>query len=53
MRIIIGKKSLEKEIVEFKLRNSAQSEDIKIDDIVEYVKNKKEELFYEINRSKK
>ena len=45
MRIIIGKKSLEKGIVEFKLRNSAQSEEIKIDDIVEYVKNKKEELF--------
>ena len=53
MRIIIGKKSLEKGIVEFKLRNSTQSEEIKIDDIVEYVKNKKEELFYEINRSKK
>ena len=50
MRIIIGKKSLEKGIVEFKLRNSIQSEEIKIDDIVEYVKNKKEELFNEINK---
>ena len=53
MRIIIGKKSLEKGIVEFKLRNSAQSEEIKIENITEFIKNKKEELFYEINRSKK
>ena len=34
-------------------KRQAQSEEIKINDIVEYVKNKKEELFYEINRSKK
>ena len=48
MRIIVGKKSLEKGIVEFKLRNSNKIEEIKIDDIVEYIKNKKEELFNEI-----
>ena len=46
-------RKIEKGIVDFKLRNSTQSEEIKVDNIVEYVKNKKEELFYEINRSKK
>ena len=50
MRIIIGKKSLEKGIVEFKLRNSAQTEEIKIENIAEYVKNKKVELFNEIKK---
>ena len=50
MRIIIGKKSLEKGIVEFKLRNSAQSEEIKIENITEFIKNKKAELFNEINK---
>ncbi|WP_346678220.1 His/Gly/Thr/Pro-type tRNA ligase C-terminal domain-containing protein, partial [uncultured Brachyspira sp.] len=48
--IIIGKKSLEKGIVEFKLRNSAQSEEIKIENITEFIKNKKAELFNEINK---
>ena len=48
MRIIVGKKSLEKGMVEFKLRNSNKIEEIKIENIAEYVKNKKEELFNEI-----
>lgn len=52
MRIIVGKKSLERGIVEFKLRKSAQSEEIKIENIIDYVKNKKEELFEEVNNAK-
>ncbi|WP_295161125.1 proline--tRNA ligase [uncultured Brachyspira sp.] len=49
MRIIVGRKSLQKGVVEFKLRSSAESIEIKYDEIVEYVKNKKQELFNEIN----
>lgn len=48
MRIIVGKKALEKGIAEFKLRKSKESEEIKIEDIAEYVKNKKIELLNEI-----
>lgn len=48
MRIIVGKKALEKGIAEFKLRKSKESEEIKIEDIPEYVKNKKIELLNEI-----
>lgn len=48
MRIIVGKKALEKGIAEFKLRKSKESEEIKIEDIAEYVKNKKKELLNEI-----
>ncbi|WP_300367571.1 proline--tRNA ligase [Brachyspira sp.] len=49
MRIIVGKKSLQKNVVEFKLRSSSESVEVKIEDIIEYVKNKKKELFDEIN----
>lgn len=48
MRIIVGKKALEKGMAEFKLRKSKESEEIKIEDIPEYVKNKKIELLNEI-----
>ena len=49
MRIMVGKKSLQKGVVEFKLRSSSESVEVKAEDIVEYVKAKKEELFNEIN----
>ena len=49
MRIIIGKKSLQKGIVEFKLRKSQESVEVKVEEIIEYVKNQKQELFNEIN----
>ena len=49
MRIIVGKKSLERGVVEFKLRRDAEGVEVKIKDIVEYVKAKKKELFDEIN----
>ncbi|MDO7021290.1 proline--tRNA ligase [Brachyspira innocens] len=49
MRIIVGKKSLQRGVVEFKLRSSSESVEVKADEIVEYVKRKKEELFNEIN----
>ena len=49
MRIIVGKKSLERGVVEFKLRRDAEGVDVKLKDIVEYVKAKKKELFDEIN----
>ncbi|WP_026364441.1 proline--tRNA ligase [Brachyspira innocens] len=49
MRIIVGKKSLQRGVVEFKLRSSSESVEVKTDEIVEYVKRKKEELFNEIN----
>lgn len=49
MRIIVGKKSLQRGVVEFKLRSSSESVEVKIEDIAEYVKTKKEELFNEIN----
>lgn len=51
MRIIVGKKALEKGIAEFKLRKSKESEEIKIEDIPEYVKNKKKELLNEIDNN--
>ena len=49
MRIIVGKKSLERGVVEFKLRRDSESVEVKLEDIVEYVKAKKKELFDEIN----
>lgn len=49
MRIIVGKKSLQRGVVEFKLRSSSESVEVKIEDIIEYVKTKKKELFDEIN----
>ena len=49
MRIMVGKKSLQRGVVEFKLRSSSESVEVKADEIVEYVKRKKEELFNEIN----
>ncbi|TVL69211.1 proline--tRNA ligase [Brachyspira hyodysenteriae] len=49
MRIIVGKKSLQKGVVEFKLRKSQESVEVKVEDIIEYVKAKKQELFSEIN----
>ncbi|MEI0518231.1 proline--tRNA ligase [Brachyspira murdochii] len=49
MRIMVGKKSLQRGVVEFKLRSSSESIEVKADEIVEYVKAKKEELFNEIN----
>lgn len=51
MRIIVGKKALEKGIAEFKLRKSKESEEIKIEDIPEYVKNKKKKLLNEIDNN--
>ena len=50
MRIIIGKKSLQKGIVEFKLRKSQESVEVKVEEIIEYVKNQKQELFNEIKQ---
>ena len=44
MRIIVGKKSLQRGVVEFKLRSSSESVEVKIEDIIEYVKAKKKEL---------
>ncbi|MDO6994968.1 proline--tRNA ligase, partial [Brachyspira innocens] len=41
MRIIVGKKSLQRGVVEFKLRSSSESVEVKADEIVEYVKRKK------------
>lgn len=49
MRIMVGNKSLQRGVVEFKLRSSSESVEVKADEIVEYVKRKKEELFNEIN----
>ncbi|PTY40485.1 proline--tRNA ligase [Brachyspira hampsonii] len=49
MRIIVGKKSLQRGVVEFKLRKSQESIEVKVDEIIEYVKTKKQELFNEIN----
>lgn len=49
IRIIVGKKSLQKGVVEFKLRKSQESVEVKVEDIIEYVKTKKQELFNEIN----
>ncbi|MEI0539130.1 proline--tRNA ligase [Brachyspira pulli] len=49
MRIMVGKKSLQRGVVEFKLRSSSESIEIKVEEIVEYVKTKKQELFNEIN----
>ncbi|ASJ20159.1 proline--tRNA ligase [Brachyspira hampsonii] len=49
MRIIVGKKSLQRGVVEFKLRKSQESIEVKIEEIIEYVKTKKQELFNEIN----
>ncbi|OEJ15984.1 proline--tRNA ligase [Brachyspira hampsonii] len=49
MRIIVGKKSLQRGVVEFKLRSSSESVEVKAGEIVEYVKTKKQELFNEIN----
>ena len=49
MRIIVGKKSFERGVVEFKLRRDLESVEVKFEDIVEYVKAKKKELFDEIN----
>uniref|UniRef100_UPI003F4B0D5C proline--tRNA ligase n=1 Tax=Brachyspira catarrhinii TaxID=2528966 RepID=UPI003F4B0D5C len=49
MRIIVGKKSLQRGVVEFKLRKSQESIEVKVEDIIEYVKTKKQELFNEIN----
>ena len=49
MRIIVGKKSLERGVVEFKLRRYSEVIEVKFEDIVEYVKAKKKELFDEIN----
>ena len=49
MRIMVGKKSLQRGVVEFKLRSSSESIEIKVEEIIEYVKNKKQELFNEIN----
>ena len=49
MRIIVGKKSFERGVVEFKLRRDLESVEVKLEDIVEYVKAKKKELFDEIN----
>lgn len=45
MRILVGKRSIEKGIVEFKLRSSKEVEEIKVENIAEYVRRKKEELF--------
>ena len=44
MRIIVGKKSLQRGVVEFKLRNSSESVEVKAEEIIEYVKTKKDEL---------
>lgn len=49
MRIIVGKKSLQKGVVEFKLRKAQESIEVKVEEIIEYVKIKKQELFNEIN----
>ncbi|MEI0548713.1 proline--tRNA ligase [Brachyspira intermedia] len=49
MRIIVGKKSLQRGVVEFKLRKSQESVEVKVEEIIEYVKTKKQELFNEIN----
>ena len=49
MRIMVGKKSLQRGVVEFKLRNSSDTIEVKADEIIEYVKTKKQELFDEIN----
>ena len=49
MRIIVGKKSLQRGVVEFKLRKSQESIEVKVEEIIEYVKTKKQELFNEIN----
>ncbi|CRF33055.1 Proline--tRNA ligase [Brachyspira suanatina] len=49
MRIIVGKKSLQRGVVEFKLRKSQESVEVKLEEIIEYVKTKKQELFNEIN----
>ncbi len=49
MRIIVGKKSLQRGVIEFKLRKSQESIEVKIEEIIEYVKTKKQELFNEIN----
>ncbi|MEI0557243.1 proline--tRNA ligase [Brachyspira intermedia] len=49
MRIIVGKKSLQRGVVEFKLRKSQESVEVKVEEIIEYVKIKKQELFNEIN----
>lgn len=51
IRILVGKRSLEKGVVEFKLRNSDKVEEIKVSDIIEYVRNKKEELFKKLNEN--
>ena len=49
MRIMVGKKSLQRGVVEFKLRNSSESIEVKVEEIADYVKNKKQELFASIN----
>ncbi|MEI0699097.1 proline--tRNA ligase [Brachyspira intermedia] len=49
IRIIVGKKSLQRGVVEFKLRKSQESVEVKVEEIIEYVKTKKQELFNEIN----
>ena len=49
MRIIVGKKSLQRGVIEFKLRSSSESIEVKVEEIIEYVKTKKQELFNEIN----
>ncbi|WP_041177330.1 proline--tRNA ligase [Brachyspira intermedia] len=49
MRIIVGKKALQRGVVEFKLRKSQESVEVKVEEIIEYVKTKKQELFNEIN----
>ena len=49
MRIIVGKKSLQEGLVEFKFRNSLESIKVKVDEIVEYTIKQKEKLFNQIN----
>ena len=49
MRIMVGKKSLQRGVVEFKLRNSSETTEVKVEEIADYVKNKKQELFASIN----
>ena len=48
MRIVIGKKSIENNCVEFKLRTDSEAQNIEIDKIVEYVSDMKKKLFLEL-----
>lgn len=48
MRVVIGKKEMEKGVVSFKLRRDSESIEVKKDDIVDYIINTKEQLINEI-----